>query len=451
MERPSQTRSGTPSVATMRMLLLFYNTGLALGAFFAWPVLLAIATASPKRRYTVRQRLGWHRYPWQSQSRKSRRVKIWVHALSVGEVTAARALVEMIAKKCPGQKMVLTASTLTGYQTASRLFADLPVDLAYFPYDMIWCVRSVADKIDPKIVILVETDIWPNFMAEMKRRQVPVYLVNMRLSDDTWNIYRRLKWLAGNLFAAFSRICVQTPRDARRLAGLGVGRERLVVTGNIKFDGLDSTDCTGAAARWTQKLKLTSSVPMVVAGSTHEGEELFLLEAFSSINAKGRAVSMILAPRDPRRARQVLDLARDRGVAAERLSGLVNDGLNRKPEVIVVDYLGVLKELYSLAQVAFIGGSLVEEGGHNPLEAAVFGRPIVFGPDMSDFRQIAAWFLQSGGARMVNNQKELTQTLAQLLDDTRLAASMGAKARQVVLMHQGAVARTLRAIDLDTL
>ena len=212
----SRIQSETRSAFGMQMLLILYNTILTVAAFFTWPVLLAVATASPKRRNTVRQRLGWWRYSWQDQSRAKSRAKIWVHALSVGEVAAARPLVQLVAERCPGLKIVLTVSTLTGYQTASRLFADSPVDLAYFPYDMIWSVRSVASKIDAQAVILIETDIWPNFLAEMRRRNVPVYLVNLRVSDDAWKSYRRVRWVAARLFGAFRMICVQTPQDAAK-------------------------------------------------------------------------------------------------------------------------------------------------------------------------------------------------------------------------------------------
>jgi len=451
MEQTRQIQSGGRPGFGIMMLLILYNTLLSLGLLLALPVVLPLVISRHKRRSTVRQRLGCWRYPWQSWHQDKSWVKIWVHALSVGEVTAAQPLVEMVKDRHPELKIVFTVSTLTGYQTASRLFSDSQIDLAYFPYDLIWPVRTIADRIDARAVILVETDIWPNFLAEMKRRNVPVYLVNLRLSDGAWKSYRRLKWLAGKLFGAFDMICVQSPHDARRLIGLGIGKERLCVTGNIKFDGVAGATDSHAAAHWRKKLQLASTQRIVVAGSTHDGEELFLLDALLSIKQEDRSVCLIIAPRDPNRAQEILTLSEIQGLTGNLLSELLGGTLNPCPDVIVVDFIGVLKELYSLSDVSFVGGSLVKEGGHNPLEPAIFGRPIVFGPDMRDFRQIAAWLLHADGARQVCDQKELTTVLSQLLNDAQQAASMGERARQVVLLHQGAVTRTLNCLGLRAL
>jgi 3-deoxy-D-manno-octulosonic-acid transferase len=345
-------------------------------------------------------------------------------------------------------QLVVTASTLTGFRTASRLFKGRSVDVAYFPYDLIWTVRAVSHKIDARAVILVETDIWPNFLAEMKRRSIPVFLVNMRLSDGAWKRWRQLKWVAAKLFGAFEKICVQTQNDARRLIRLGVAQKRLSVTGNIKFDGVALTADNAVETHWRQRLQIETTQPIVVAGSTHEGEEQLLLEALVTLKNQGHTVRLVLAPRDPERARMVLAMCGPLGLAAGPLSQLAGIASNRPFDVVVVDVLGVLKELYSLAHVAFVGGSLVEEGGHNPLEPAIFGRPIVFGPDMRDFQQIADWLLQSGGARQVSHPGELVEALSGILGNDPLAASMGEQARQVVLLHQGAVDRTLQFLHL---
>lgn len=436
-----------PSFGGM-MLLLLYNTVASMGLLMALPVVLPWVMASFKRRRTLRQRLGWWRYPWQSSNPVKTRKKIWVHALSVGEVSAAYPLVERIRDRHPELQIVVTASTLTGFQTASRLFAGRPVELAYFPYDWIWSVRTVASKIDAQAVILVETDIWPNFLAEMNRRRVPVYLVNVRLSDGAWKRYRQLKWVAGQIFGAFEKICVQTAFDARRFIRLGVAEDRLYVSGNIKFDGVIMGSDDNAAMRWRRKLKIESTRQIIVAGSTHEGEEQFLLNALTSLKDKGRGVRLIVVPRDPGRAQEVLALCGHKGLVAGFLSQVIGDASSPLPEVIVVDFIGVLKDLYGLSDVAFVGGSLVKEGGHNPLEPAILGKPVIFGPDMRDFRQIADWLLQADGARQVADQKELTSALWQLLDDPQLAASMGNRARQMVLVHQGAVQRTLQSLGM---
>lgn len=376
---------------------------------------------------------------------------LWVHALSVGEVLAAQPLVERICERHPELRIVLTVSTLSGFEIALQRFKEQPVDLAFFPYDWIWSVRVVADKIDAQAVILMETDIWPNFLAEMKRRNVPVYMVNMRISDSAWKSYRRLKWGAAKVFGAFAKICVQTQKDARRLSRLGVAPERLNVTGNIKFDSVAMSVNNGIEAKWRQKLPLAHAPKVIVAGSTHDGEETIVLDAFAALKKENRAVGLIIAPRDANRSQHVLDMCATKGLTAKRLSQLPSEKVSPSIEIIVVDYIGVLKELYSIANVAFVGGSLVNEGGHNPLEPAIFGKPIVFGPDMRDFRQIATWLLQAGGARRVSHQGELVKVLSQILDSDRLATALGDQAQQVVLLHQGATHKTIDTLNLAAL
>jgi 3-deoxy-D-manno-octulosonic-acid transferase len=432
------------------ILLLLYNTMATMGLLAALPLLLPLVIVSRKRRRTLLQRMGWQPYPWQTSPKGGHRARVWVHGLSVGEVLAAQPLVEGLMDRHPELQVLFTASTLTGFQTAAQLFGERSVEVAYFPYDLIWSVRTVADRIDARAVILVETDIWPNFMAEMNRRKIPVFMVNMRLSHGTWKRWRRLKWVAGYLFGAFQGICVQTQNDSRRLIRLGVAQQRLCVTGNIKFDGVATAADNADETHWRQRLQIGAAQAVIVAGSTHDGEEQLLLEALATLKKGKRAVRFVIAPRDPDRARSVLALCGKMGLAAGRLSQLSGTAPNRPLDVVVVDLIGPLKELYSLAHVAFVGGSLVNEGGHNPLEPAIFGKPVVFGPDMCDFHQIAQWLLQSNGARQVSDRGELIEALSEILDNTALATRMGDRARQVVLMHQGAVARTLLFLDLKS-
>jgi 3-deoxy-D-manno-octulosonic-acid transferase len=431
-------------------LLLLYNTVVITGLLAALPLLLPLVIVSRKRRKTWLQRMGWWRSCRHSSHKGINRARLWVHGLSVGEVLAAQSLVEGIMARYPELQVVFTASTLTGFQTASRLFAGGSVAVAYFPYDLIWSVRAAADMIDARAVILVETDIWPNFLSEMNRRKTPVFMVNMRLSDNAWKNWRRFKWMAGKLFGAFEKICVQTQHDARRMIGLGVVPKQLCVTGNIKFDGVAMPADNAVEIHWRQQLQIEAGQPVIVAGSTHDGEEQLLLDALATLKRQGKRVCLILAPRDPDRTRMVLAMCGKMGLDAGRLSQVTGAESNRPDDVVIVDVLGVLKELYSLAHVAFVGGSLVEQGGHNPLEPAIFGKPVVFGPDMRDFRQIADWLLQSGGARQVSDPAGLVEALSEIVDNACLAASMGDRARQVVLVHQGAVARTMKFLNLTS-
>jgi 3-deoxy-D-manno-octulosonic-acid transferase len=347
----------------------------------------------------------------------------------------------------PHIQLIFTASTLTGFQTAERIFAKRDIDLAYFPYDWIVSIRAVAAKINPHAVIIIETDIWPNFLIEMHRRCIPVYLVNMRLSDRAFRTYRHIKSMAGRLFGTFDTICAQTEQDAMRLCRLGVDPKRVVVTGNIKFDDVDQQNSDDIPDNWRLLKQAARQRQVVVAGSTHNGEEAALIDALRSVEDKMEPPLLIIAPRDPDRSKQVLALCKRDGRRCCRLSDLLDGQQNQQPHVIVADFLGALKQLYGLADIAFVGGSLVSEGGHNPLEPAAWGKPVLFGPDMRDFHEIACWLIEAGGARQVAGKDRLGPLMFELLSSPALAKTIGGCARTVFLSNKGAVTKTLSCLD----
>lgn len=432
------------------LLILLYNAIMVAALCLSAPLFPLLVLRTEKRRLTFFQRMGWSRYQWQStaDSRKTRR--IWVHALSLGEVLAAHPLVDRLRDLNPDVQLFFTASTLTGYQTARRLFEGQDINLAYFPYDCIWAVRKVVSTIDPTEVIITETDIWPNFMWEMKRRKVPVHLANLRFSDRTWKNYKRFKWVAKKVYAAFHRLCVQTEDEKHRLTQLDVPVERICVTGSLKFDGMKQTTHSNPVKIWSDRLNIPADQRFIVAGSTHEGEEVIICNALKSLLMDKSDLSLILAPRDPLRSKAVQALYRQNGLACYLLSSLENEMDVNFPQVVVVDYIGVLKELYSLAHLSFVGGSLVPFGGHNPLEPAFWGKPVIFGNDMRDFELIAEYLLSGGGALRVEDGDRLELIARQLLDEPEMAADMGKKAENVLLAHQGAVNRTLEFLKMDS-
>ncbi len=425
------------------LLILVYNTLLTMGGVFLAPLLLSLAWTTRKRRQTFRQRLGVCRYPWQSDGRDAGAAHIWVHALSVGEVISVWPLVRQLRLDHPDATLFFTASTLTGFQTASRLFADQPVRLGYFPYDYIWAVRRVSAKIKPTHVIITESDIWPTFLWEMQRKRVPVYLINLRVSDRTWRRYRRFKWLAKSLYAAFEKVCVQTPKELECLVELGVPEDRICVTGNLKFDGITLPATTRPAQVNLDELKLPAGHRIIVAGSTHDGEEAILCEAFGPILTKDSQITLMIVPRDPGRSPAVQSICRQYGLEVRLLSRLAALQGRPFPQVVVVDAMGLLKDLYRLAYFACIGGSFAPFGGHNPLEPAFWGKAILFGKDMSDFALIADYLLRGGGALQVNDAAHLQSTAMDLLEDPDRVQRMGERSLQVVNAHRGAVHRTL--------
>lgn len=436
---------------TLRIFWVLYNGMILAGFAVLLPFIAYTVASTSKRRLTFRQRMGWCRSPWGKESGPRAEKSIWVHALSVGEVLAAQPMVVRLRQTRPESRICFTTSTFTGFQTARKLFGQQQgIGLAYFPYDWIGAVRRISSHINPSLVVLTETDIWPNFMMEMHRRRVPVSLVNLRLSERSWRNYRRFGWAARYLFGGLEKITVQQQLDMKRLISLGIEADKISVTGNIKFDSVAPVQVADSAAQWKRKLKIPSGMKVLVAGSTHAGEEAPLLEVLRALARCGAAPVLILAPRDPMRSEEIAASCSALDLDADLMTGVLKRSpeVRACPQVVVVDTIGVLKALYCVADVAFVGGSLVPCGGHNPLEPAAWGKPVLFGPDMSDFSLISSLLLEARAARQVMNADELLPAVDRLLADPRLAADMGARGLKVVETHKGSVDNTLRFLGL---
>jgi 3-deoxy-D-manno-octulosonic-acid transferase len=441
---------GNNSLA-LRIFWILYNGMLLAGFVLLLPIIAYTVATTAKRRHTFRQRMGWCRSPWPDEADDGIGKCIWVHALSVGEVLAVQPMVSRLRHVRPDFRICFTTSTFTGFQTARQLYRQQPgIGLAYFPYDWFGAVRRVASQINPSMVLLTETDIWPNFMMEMHRRRIPVSLVNLRLSEGSWRNYRRFGRLARVLLGGFDKITVQDQTDMKRLIALGIDSDKIAVTGNIKFDAVAPEQAADAADRWKSKLGIPSGTQVLVAGSTHAGEEVVLLEVLKSLTHCGTAPVLVLAPRDPLRGKEIVASCRDLGLEADSMTAVLSRSPEAQacPQVVVVDTIGVLKALYGAADVAFVGGSLVPCGGHNPLEPAVWGKPVLFGPDMRDFSLISRLLLEARAARQVMNADELLQAVSKLLAAPRLAAEMGMRGLKVVELHKGSVDNTLRFLNL---
>jgi len=443
--KASVKSKGTLSAGRGYYWQLLYNVLLTWGLIVTLPIALPLTLTSAKRRATIRQRLGLVPIdPGQGRSRSEMSRRVWVHALSVGEVLSAIPLVKCWQHSFRDEALVFSASTLTGYNVAQRELGRVVDALIYYPYDLIFSVRRIIRQVTPDLVILVETDIWPNFLFEMQRRKVPVMLVNAKLSERSWRGYKRLGGLLKPLFATLAVVCAQTTKDAERFQHLGVRPERLHVTGNIKFDQTPSPAVSIDDLR--ERLNLKSAQHTIVAGSTHPGEEILIGRAWGDLRNQRPDVKLIVAPRDPARAAEVSRFFSRSGHAATLLSEVAQPG-DHAFDVLIVDTIGILSRLYALADVAIVGGSLVASGGHNPLEPAAWSKPIIFGPDMSDFGQVARMLLRDGGAIQVDDQTSLTKALITLFKDSQRAAVLGAKAYQVFKRNQGTVAKTINVIS----
>lgn len=368
---------------------------------------------------------------------------VWVHACSVGEVNTARPLLRAIERRWPDLPLLLTVSTPTGYALAETV-AGTP--LTWFPIDAARTVRRFYRNIQPRALLLVETELWPNVLAEAHRTGVPVGLVNGRISDTRERAYRRTASFWRPLLRPLAALAVQDERSAERLAGLGARHQRITVTGNIKFDAVDATIDLEARSALRQDLHLPPDAPVVVFGSTRPGDEALAAACWAKLANRFPDARLIVAPRHLDRLDEAIAPFQHWDVVRRSEFAAGNDA-QRNARILFLDTHGELARVYSIATVAVIGGSFfpgVE--GHNPIEPAAQGVATVFGPHMRNFRDVAGALLNQAGASRVAAPEALCDTLVRLLENEREREELGRRARETVLGNQGAVKRTLDAI-----
>ncbi len=384
--------------------------------------------------------------------KRSGAYRIWVHALSVGEVNSSLPFVKAVKENIPHADIVFTASTRTGFETAKRLMStkkeDSPISaMGYFPFDIWLPVIRVASRVQPDLICLIETDLWPGFLSIMKRRRVPVVLVNARLSPRSLKGYQRLGRFCSLFFSGLSHVMAQTQKDAQGFELLGIPENRLTVTGNIKFD----QPCVQMTKQEIQKLKQRLGIQthhrVWIAGSTHDGEESMLVDAFVRAKESYPELKLIIAPRDPSRSAQLIRKLSISPFHPACFSDL--ESAKKKADILFIDALGELARAYAVCEFAFIGGSLVSCGGHNPLEPAMYGKPVLFGPHMTDFHEVEALLLDAGGAARVTDGISLGGMVGKFLGDSGFGECMGMAAQNVFNGNSGALKRILDKIKGD--
>ena len=422
-------------------MYLLYSFLTAVVFVVASPYFLYQALRHNKYVGSIAQRLGYLPVSFNLDGDES----IWVHAVSVGEVLTARALISELRACYPKLRLFLSTTTLTGQQLARRSVPDVDA-VFYFPFDWTITARRTLNVVKPRLFVMTETEIWPNLLRECKRRGVRTLMVNGRISYRSFPRYRLIRPFMKRVLADIDRFCVQGEETSRRLIALGADPARIIVTGSLKFDSLESSPTPGRGReRVLRFFRVPPTRAVIIAGSTLKGEEEPVIRAFNRVRASGVNALLVIAARHPERFDEVERSCRHEGLTVVRRTELPIDA-DPRADAVVLDTIGELAQLYQIATVVFVGGSLVPAGGHNILEPALYGKPVVFGPHMQNFGEIAETFLSNGAAIQIRTAGELQETMLSLIGDPVRRARVGAAARALVESNRGARDRTLAVI-----
>lgn len=386
--------------------------------------------ALPGYRERIAERFA--RYPNDARAVSS----IWIHAVSVGECEAAFPLVRRLQVEYPKLPILMTCTTPTGSSRIQSVLGDSVMHV-YLPYDLPWLARKFLSHFKPRLGIIMETEIWPNLFAAAEKLDIPLLIANGRLSERSMRGYVRLSSLITPAMRPVRRIAAQSEADAARYVAIGAKEASVINVGNIKYD-IDWTlhqvrDSLSLRHDWLGARKV------IVAGSTHPGEEELVLAAFRRVRERFADAVLIIVPRHPERGRSVEDLCLNEGYAARRLTEITQ--FTGNDDILVIDKVGELRRFYGTAQVAYIGGSLVPHGGQNPLEPLVAGVPVIFGPYMHNFKEIRHSILEAGAGMEVLSDTELSEQLIRLLAHPETARDMGKRGESLIRQNQGAVNR----------
>jgi len=411
---------------------------LALGMLLSIPFWLYQMLRHGKYRRGFCERMG--RVPERFRSASPQPV-LWIHAVSVGEVLAVSGLVGQMRRVLPRYRLVVSTTTDTGQDLARKRFGE--ENVFYFPLDFRFAVRHYMRALRPDLVVLAETEFWPNFLRLAHGSGARVAVVNARISDRSWPRYQRFRWALRHMLSNVDLFLAQTEEDKLRLQSIGADADRVQVTGNLKFDVVLPTP-PAIVDRLRRALAAEGAGPVLVCGSTVEDEEAPLLRAFENLRVSHPRAVMILAPRHPERFDKVASLLQEMGISSHRRSSWGGEPL--AGGVLLVDTIGELAALYALADVAFVGGSLVPRGGHNIIEPAQHGAPMVTGNHTENFRDIVGLFQSRDAVRIVG-VAELPLMLMHLVDHDSERMALGRRAKETILSQMGATTRTMDALQ----
>ncbi|MGN6183001.1 MAG: 3-deoxy-D-manno-octulosonic acid transferase [Thermoanaerobaculia bacterium] len=414
-------------------MYVLYEVLLYLVLILALPYFLLTGVLRGKYLANFPARLGFFRH-------RAEEHDLWIHAVSVGETLAARPVVEQVMKQRPSTSIVFTTTTLTGQAQAKRLYPSATV--TYFPFDFAFAVRRFLDHHKPRVFATMETEIWPNVTRIARNRGLKLLLANGRISDRSLPRYRAFRAVVGSVLRKYDRILAREQTDHDRFVAIGAPESVVEVSGNVKFDFNPDDSPLEIAPLFEQ---LIANRKVFVLGSTMEGEDEMLLPELERFVAEQHAF-VVIAPRKPERFELVAGLLATSPLKFVRRSELEDAKLDEPVDVLLLDTFGELAKVYRYAHVAFIGGTLIPTGGHNPIEAAAAGVPVCFGPSMSNFREIAQVFLKNEAAVQIESASEAIDFASSMLDNEYLQNTWGERARATVLQNRGASERTARRI-----
>lgn len=433
------------------MNIILYNIFQIFSLILLSPLLLVKAIISPKYRGRILLRLGIgieeliQKLPVGQQ-------RIWIHALSVGEVLSAHPLVKELRLARPSITLIFSASTKTGEELARNVMAK-EVDLFIpFPLDIFSVARKFINLIAADLFVLVETDFWPNFIHTINRKGTPAILINGRISQKSFARYQRFRFIFLPMFKIFKFISMQTESDAKKMIDLGVNADRVKALGNLKYDAV-LPDMVGwdqeqrPTSFYRQQFGISPEKVVWIAGSTHPGEEVAILTAYKRLSLLFPDLFLVVAPRDVERGREVKEIADKLGLTVRLRTAPLQDEEFPGAPLLILDTMGELSRMYSFCNIAFIGGSLVPDGGHNPLEPAAFAKPILFGPYMDDFTEIASDLLEKDAAIVCHDEDEIFEVMKKLLVNHSIQKQMGEDAQALVIQHRGVTKRHIEIIQ----
>lgn len=424
--------------------------GWALNLVYAGLLLVLSPLLAFRALWQGKYRQGWAEKLWgRGPTRTTTGPAIWLHVVSVGEVLILRTILPQLREAIPGCEFWISTTTHTGHAVAREKYPDCQV--IYFPLDFTWAVKRALARVRPSLIVLVELELWPNFIHEAAARSTPLVLINGRMSERSFRGYRRIRWLMRGLWTGFAKIAVQTEEYRRRLAELGAPEERLVVTGSTKFDGLETDRQNPRTREIRDGFQLRDDELVFMAGSTQAPEESYAIDTWLALRTRHPQLRLVLVPRHQERFEEVTSLIQSRGLSVLRRSqikaGTVpSSEVKESPAVLMLDTLGELGAAWGLADIAFVGGSLTPRGGQNMIEPAAYAAAVLFGPNTSNFRQVVELLLTEQAALVVQTPEDLTRRVGELLQNLDRARDLGATAQRLVLLQQGATARSVQLI-----